>query len=118
MSPSRPSDVPEPFRIDIEPHRATVAAIAHGEIDLVSAPELATQLGELLGTGFARIVLDLRDVPFIDSSGLRVILDTDAACGRRGVEFAMVPGPTSVQRLFQLTGTDAQLQFVEDHGDV
>jgi anti-anti-sigma factor len=69
-------------------------------------------LSEVLGRGFERVVLDLREVSFIDSTGLRAVLEIDSAGRAAGVEFAMVPGPAGVQRIFDLTGTDAALRFI------
>ena len=45
---------------------------AVGEIDLASVPELEQPLLELVDSGFGQIVLDLQDVTFMDSSGVRV----------------------------------------------
>jgi anti-sigma B factor antagonist len=109
----RSRDVPEPFRTDLEPHRETIVVAAQGEIDMVSAPQLGRQLDELLDAGFRRMVLDLRGVTFIDSTGLRAILEADAASRRAGVEFALVHGPEPMQRIFELTGTEAALHFID-----
>jgi anti-anti-sigma factor len=105
--------VPEPLRIEVRPHRETIVVAAEGELDLGSADQLRTQLLELLGAGFQRVVLDLRGVSFVDSTGLRTILDAEAASRGTGVEFSLVPGPAPVQRVFTLTGTDATLRFIE-----
>lgn len=87
---------------------------AHGEVDVVSAGHLGAQLREVLEAGFKRIVLDLRGVSFIDSSGLRAILDAEAASRSASLDFALIPGPTAVQRLFELTGTEAALHFIDE----
>jgi anti-anti-sigma factor len=117
MTSIRSHDVPEPFRTDLEPHRETIVVAARGEIDLVSAGQLGDQLHELLDAGFKRIVLDLRDVAFIDSTGLRAILDADAGSRRAGVELALVPGPEPARRIFELTGTEQALNFI-DEGEI
>lgn len=107
-------DAPEPLRIELEPRRDTIVLAAHGDIDLDTAGQLEQQLSDLLERGFRRVVLDLRKVSFLDSTGLHVVLDASAASGRAGVEFAIVQGPTPVERLFEVTQTESALQFVDE----
>lgn len=59
------------------------------------------------------MTLDLRDVCFLDSTGLRMILDWDAASRADGFAFSVVAGPPTVQRVFELTGTTERITFVE-----
>jgi hypothetical protein len=49
-------------------------------------------------------VLDLRQLDFIDLSGLRLILTLDRDARNHGHEFVVIPGPPAIQRLFKLTG--------------
>jgi anti-sigma B factor antagonist len=117
MSDGSSDAPPERFRTDLEPHRETIVLAAHGEIDIDTAGQLDEQLRELLERGFERVVLDLRGVTFIDSSGLHAILDASAASDRAGVEFAIVKGPAPVERVFELTQTDSALRFI-DGGEI
>jgi anti-anti-sigma factor len=55
-----------------------------------------------------RLVIDLRDLGFLDSMGLGVLLKT-ARSGRQEVRF--VRGPTNVQRVFEITRTDIVLEW-------
>jgi hypothetical protein len=57
------------FAITIHPHRETVRVAVAGEIDICTAGELDGELRRLMQDGFKRVVLDLRDVSFIDSTG-------------------------------------------------
>lgn len=106
-------DAPEPFRIEVEPHRETVVVAAHGEIDIATADAVSRRLYEMMEAGFRRVVLDLRGVSFIDSTGLRAVLDAHSSSGVAEVEFMVIPGPEAVQRLFELTGTAGVLRFVD-----
>lgn len=105
---------PRPFRIDVEPHRATVVVAAHGEIDLATAGTLSGELREVIDAGFRRVALDLRDVSFIDSTGLRAVLEAREVAAGKGVDLMLIPGPEPVQRLFDVTGTGAVLNFVDE----
>ena len=106
-------EFPEQFRSRLEPHRETIVVSAEGEIDISTAGGLQAQLRELLGVGFTRVVLDLREVSFVDSTGLRALLEIDGESRGAGVEFALLRGPEQVQRLFELTQTDHALRFID-----
>jgi anti-sigma B factor antagonist len=85
-----------------------------GELDIASAPALETKVGELCGDGAAAIVIDLSQLTFIDSTGLRTLLSVQSACKERACDFSLVPGQESVQRLFVLTGLLEHLPFHEN----
>jgi anti-sigma B factor antagonist len=86
-----------------------------GELDLCSAPELRDLLLRLCGEGTRAITLDLRNLQFMDSSGLHAILRTKELCREHGYEFSVIPGPTAIQRLFELTGLLDELPFRANH---
>jgi anti-sigma B factor antagonist len=102
----------EPLHTRQERHGDTIVVAAFGEIDLTSADRLEAQLLAVLSS-HRRLVLDLRELDFIDSSGLHCILDVDSASRAAGVEFELVPGPPHVQRVFRLTRTDETLRFIQ-----
>jgi anti-anti-sigma factor len=108
--PERP---PEPFRCDIDPGDGRIRVIPRGEVDVATAPELDGRLRELRASGFDRLLLDLRDVTFMDSTGLRLILSWDEVARSDGLRFELLPGPPHVQRLFEITGVLARLPFAE-----
>jgi len=95
----------QPFRVDVVPDREEVAVVLTGELDLASADVLESEVCELRGAGFGRVVVDLREVDFIDSAGLRVLLSLRNTAKRRGHSLTIVPGPRRVQRIFDLTAT-------------
>jgi anti-sigma B factor antagonist len=82
--------------------RCTVVE-ASGRIDSATAPELADVLNELAEQGKCNLVVDMSDVDFISSAGLRVLIDTQKRCQRRGrVVLAEVPMP--IYEAFDLAG--------------
>ena len=107
---------PEPFRCEVETAHGKVHVIPHGEIDLASVGVLEAKLRELRDTGFDHLVLDLREVSFMDSTGLRLILTWDAESREEGVDFGVIRGTPIVQRLFEATGVSGRLRFVEPAG--
>jgi anti-anti-sigma factor len=72
-----------------------------------------SQLDELAGAGFTRVVLDLRGTTFLDSTGLRLALDAHAASAADGWEFGIIAGPSNVQRAFATAGLSERLPFVD-----
>ena len=100
---------PEPFHAELERRGETVVVVASGEIDLASEDELEALLRDAQ-SGSGRVVLDLRRVVFLDCAGLRRILH---AAREDGGEFALIPGPSQVQRLFLITHTYGALRFID-----
>jgi anti-anti-sigma factor len=107
---------PEPFRCEVEPLHGKVHVIPHGEIDLASVGVLDSKLRELRDSGFDHLVLDLREVAFMDSTGLRLILSWDEEARDEGLDFELIRGTPVVQRLFDVTGMTARLRFVAPAG--
>jgi anti-anti-sigma factor len=104
----RPEAVPEKFRVETRPDRDRVFVVPHGELDLATAPAVAGAIDDLMARRFDRIVLDLRETSFMDSTGLRlVIAQTTRADGR----VTLIDGPSAVGRLFDLAGLREKLPF-------
>lgn len=78
---------------------------------MAAAPVLDAQLRELRDAGFARVIVDLSGLAFMDSSGLRLLLGWNEEARRDGFEIGIVPGPPTVQRVFELTGATDLLPF-------
>ncbi|MGD9995353.1 MAG: STAS domain-containing protein [Ilumatobacteraceae bacterium] len=74
-----------------------------GELDAHTAPLLAEQLAEL-PSGEGRLVLDIAKVEFMDSSGLRVIIDVHQRAGEAGRTLVLRHPTAAVQRLLEISG--------------
>ena len=96
---------------------ATVASgdltrvVPAGELDLATVSQLGAKLDDLLQVGARRIVLDLRELTFMGSSGLRLILKLDAIASRDGLEFGLISGSEPIQRIFRISGMADRLPF-------
>ena len=60
------------------------------------------------------VVLDLRDVAFMDSSGLRMIAVSSQRARELGRRLALVPGPDQGMRVFEITRMRERLDFIDD----
>jgi anti-sigma B factor antagonist len=94
-------------------HRLLLA----GELDIASAPILEAAIEGLCENGTGTIVLDLSQLTFMDSTGLRAVLAADRLCNGNGHGLSLAGANGAVQRLFELTGVTGALRFeTEDSG--
>ena len=94
-----------PFRCDAQPWQDALWIQPKGEIDYATADVVRDAVAHFLEAGFAQLVMDLRRVEFVDSSGLRVLIEARQAAADREIDFSVAPGPPGVQRVFDVTGT-------------
>jgi anti-sigma B factor antagonist len=86
-----------------------------GEVDLYASSQLRDAILRLTEEGENRIVIDLNNVSFIDSSGLGVLVAGLKRARERGGELALVFGEGSVQKVLGITGLD---KVFPTHGSV
>src|SRR3954451_7098860 len=95
-----------------EPDSVRVAV--SGELDLSSALVFEEELRRIeTETKPPLIVLDLSELKFMDSTGLRLILSAHARAMNHGRKLAIVEGGEAIRRIFRLTGVLSRLNFVE-----
>jgi anti-sigma B factor antagonist len=104
---------PEPFRVDVVRSGDRVLVTPGGEVDIATSPSLQEAFDGIAYDGVRLLVLDLRDVEFMDSTGIAVVHRIDELARERGLSFVVVRGRDSVQRVFNLTGLDHVLAFVD-----
>jgi anti-anti-sigma factor len=102
-------------RLTYEAHRSDdmIRLALAGEFDLSNAAQVEDALKELERDRPALLVLDLRELTFMDSTGLRVMVSADARARDDSRRLAVVQGPESVHRVFRITGLDDHLELVE-----
>ena len=83
-------------------------------LDLASAGNLETGLKALESSKPELIVLDLRELEFMDSTGLRTVLAADARARERGARLVVVRPPGEVERVLQVTRMDEHLELVDE----
>lgn len=84
-----------------------------GELDLATAEQLERELLRVEGSDALSIVLDLSALEFIDSTGVRLLLQADARSRANSNRLALLRGPRAVQRVFELTGILDRLPFAD-----
>lgn len=101
------------FRVDVRTEgRAAIIAV-RGELDLATSPELEAQLRKVWDSGNEQLVIDLRELEFMDSTGLSIIVMAHQRLSDEGRQLSIVRGSQQVQRLLDLTGVSERLQLVD-----
>jgi anti-sigma B factor antagonist len=106
-------DLPIPFDVRLEAERDRLLVVPRGEIDLVTAARLEAAVLEQFGSGFGHVVADLREVTFIDSSGIRTLWQAHQRAERDGVRLSVIPGDGSVWRAMRMTGLLDRMHVME-----
>lgn len=87
-----------------------VIALA-GELDLAGVDRVTEELLRAEATDADAIVVDLSELTFIDSSGIRLILEADARSRADGNRLRLRRGSALVQRVFEISGVTDRLPF-------
>ncbi len=84
-----------------------------GEIDLSTVDVVQAELDGVRAAGWKTVVLDLREVSFIDSRGLNLVLRTNQLFAQHGLEFAIIEDPGPVRRLLDISGVSQAFRRAE-----
>lgn len=103
-----------PLDVTTEQRPGHTRVVLAGELDIASADELEKQLTAVETDSPGTLVLDLRRVEFIDSTGLRALIAADERARSEGRRLAVVRGPDAVARLLTVTQLDQRLEIVDD----
>jgi anti-anti-sigma factor len=98
-----------PLTLETTLNGGTAVIALAGELDLAGTTTLEH---ELSGLDADALVLDLRGLEFMDSSGLRAIAVSAQRAQDAGRRFALIPGAAQVMRVFDITRMRERLQFV------
>ena len=102
-----------PVEVQLISRAGIVVAVVRGEIDLDGRDCFEAALGPVLD-GDGPAVLDLAAVPFMDSSGLHVIVQLSRRLQREGRRLALASCGSGVRRLLELTALDRTLAIYDD----
>jgi anti-anti-sigma factor len=103
-----------PFDVEIRPADGRTFVVPRGDLDLATADRVAASIDELVTAGCGEIVLDLRHLTFMDSAGLRLVVQQTRRSDRT---VCVIDGTPPVSRLFDLTGMRAHLPFFTPDGE-
>ncbi len=101
------------FKIAVRSQDGATVVAVRGELDLASTPVLEEELARAAGSEGGLVILDLRELEFMDSTGLGLLVSTNKRAQESGRRFALVKGGPQVQRLLSLTGVGERLTIVD-----
>lgn len=101
------------FRVETQTTGRVVTITPIGDLDLLSSRVLQPTIDRLAETDADLIVVDLRGLEFMDSTGLHLLLQAQQQAHDAGRRFALIRGGEQVQRLFDLTGLADALTIVD-----
>ncbi len=102
------------YRIEVDHGTAGATVTIAGEIDMTTIPPLESARERVLAQNPTQVLFDLRDVRFIDSSGLKFLLETDRLSRSDGWTLQLVRPAETAMRVLTLTGVDKHLPFVDE----
>lgn len=84
-----------------------------GELDIATTPSLEQAIADATSERGAALVLDLRDLTFMDSTGLRTLAQTNARAGDDGFTLSIWRGPRQIERVLEISGIGPLLPLVD-----
>jgi anti-anti-sigma factor len=110
--PKRPE-----FEVTVSTEDGVRVVAVSGELDLDTMGELNEALA--IDDGLpSTTVIDLRGLTFVDSSGVSGILTAARRAHDAGARLVCVPGPPQIRRVFEMTGVDTVIDWVDDPGEL
>jgi anti-anti-sigma factor len=109
LPPGHDRPLPEPFRVEVGSSGRRATVIPYGDLDIATVDRLADDIDAAVAAGCDEIVLDLRQLSFIDVTGLRLVVRHSR---RDDARLSIVDGSEPVSRLFDLTRVRGELSFV------
>ena len=106
------------LEVDTQEHDGLVQVSLRGELDLSTVDKVEDELRRLEDQSDKLLVLDLRGLTFLDSTGLRLMVTADQRARKAGRRLALVKGPETVHRVFTITKLDERLYMVDDVGEL
>jgi anti-sigma B factor antagonist len=101
------------FELSVERYDSVATVVVSGELDLATAPRVSAAVAKHGGAQL--LVLDLTATTFIDSTGVRTLLQADRRIVGSGSRLVVVAGNGAVRRVLDLCGLEGLLTLVSEH---
>jgi anti-sigma B factor antagonist len=107
-----------PLRLHMESIAGGICLSLAGELDIATADSVKAALERSRPEPPGILVIDLRDLAFMDSTGLQVMLQAARRADDDGSSLILVRGPRTVQRVFELAQLEGRLRFIDHPSEV
>ena len=105
----------EPDNLEVDERRGdSVTARVRGDLDIVTSDDFKRQLAGVFDAGPVKLVLDMGQVRFVDSSGLGALVAIHRTAEAADGQFTVRAVPPQVQRLFEITRLGDLLSVEQD----
>lgn len=101
------------FSTSLERRDAVAIVSMEGELDIATEAQATADLDRAMD-GAELLVVDLRELDFLDSTGVRVLLAADLRAREKGMRFGLVRGDGMIARLLEVTRIDQRFPVVDD----
>jgi anti-anti-sigma factor len=85
-----------------------------GELDIATVPRVEEAVAKVLAQGARSVIVDLSRLAFVDSSGLRMFITLNERASAEGWSLGLIRPPEPTFSVFQITGAEENLPFIED----
>lgn len=102
------------FNVEQRSEGGATVLMVSGELDLAASPTLEERLDQVFSDSVSQLVIDLRALEFIDSTGLSVLVKAHQRAEESGCNFGLVNGGSQVRRLLTLTGIAERLTVADE----
>lgn len=102
----------------VEPAQGVTVIAVGGELDAYTAPQLKERLANLIEGGTYRLVLDLEDLEFLDSTGLGTLLSALKRARAHDGSIDIVCTQSRILRIFKITSLDRVFEIYDSASDV
>jgi anti-sigma B factor antagonist len=105
-----------PFEIRSELEGEQARLTLSGELDIATVPRVEEAVASVLARGARRVLVDLSRLAFVDSSGLRMFITLNERTATEGWTLGLIRPSQPSLSVFEITGAERNLPFVEDPG--
>ncbi len=111
------SDHPQPFEVRVQRSGGITRLALFGELDLTTGEEFAMAFQDAALASDA-VLVDLRELAFMDSTGIRGLMRAQALADGSGVRLAVLNGSGPPHRVLELSGVDVAIEMVDDESQL
>ena len=101
------------FRVEVRTEDRAIVFAVSGELDLATSPVLEQEIERVGDADVDLLIVDLRDLRFMDSTGLHALVKAHKQAHDAGRRFAVVQGGAQIERLLDLTGVGELLNVAQ-----
>ncbi|MEA2131566.1 MAG: anti-sigma factor antagonist [Solirubrobacteraceae bacterium] len=105
--------IPAPFALKVVQRDRKTHIAPSGELDIASAPAFEQAIADATAEPGAELVLDLRELTFMDSTGLRTLAQANVKAVQAGTALSIWRGPRQIERVLEISGLADLLPLVD-----